>query len=277
MLSLAKRGALAGRPSAGEELKMLRQKHLDDRVERTVLFIGDDASRRGIICNFLASKRCRCISASASESPGLVLHGHFDAVLLHAQSAEWAHQAILALSQARPGMTERILVIAGPDLLVPDYLGAQIVSQDLPLPQLWSRLENIFRDQQICVPAGMQIAQLVYDSLCSPRRDGIRGLQRGARQLAFQHHGTTVNVLTNHLENVRLLMIGQVLDLSMRRVHGLPVLLRRRSTTLAQTTTSQFGEFRFESELLDNAGLEIRLAEGSWIHLSLNNLGKSES
>ena len=256
---------------------MLRQRHLDDRVERTVLLIGESATGRETICNFLAVKRCRCISASASESPALAVRSHFDAILLHAQPAELVQQAILALGQARPGITERILVVASPDLLAADFLGVQIVPQDLPLPQLWNMLENIFADQQICVPAGMQMAQLVYDSLHSPRREGIRGPQSGARQLAFQHHGTTVNILINHLESVRLLLTGQVLDLSMRMVHGLPVLLRRRSATLAQTTTSQFGEFSFETELPDDAGLQIRLAEGSWIYLSLNNLGRTES
>ena|ERR1051326_1479001 len=257
---------------------MLPPKHLDDRTQRAVLFIGDDAARRKTICNFLAAEGCKCIPASAHEAPLLAARNGYDAILLDvAQSSEFAHQAVFALNKVRAGMAERILVITGPKLRLSELFGAQVVSRELPLPQLWASLQNIFRKQQPSIPAGMHLPRLIFDSLLSPQSQGVRGAQSSARQLAFQHHSTTINLLIKRAEDTHLSMAGQVLDLSMRVVHGLPVLLSHRSATLAQTITSQFGEFSFEIELPDDTGLQIRLAEGSWIYMPLKNLSRKEN
>lgn len=267
-------------PFAPEDFfTMLQQKNLHDRIEHTVLFIGENVTRRATICNFLASAGCKCVATTPAEAPTAATRSRYNAILLDAaQAPGLAEQALFALREARPSLAEKIVVIAGPRPGAFKYSGVQVISQDCALPQLWAILQKIFSSQQSPVPAGMQAARLLFDSLRSPRSQGIRGALSSARQLAFQHDSTTINLLIHYLENTRLMLAGQVLDLSMRVVHDLPVLLSSRSATLAQTTTSQFGEFSFEEVALsESAGLQIRLAEGSWIYMPLKDLGHTEN
>ncbi len=255
---------------------MAQEKHLDGPIERPkILFIGDNSSFGEKVCGFLVSEGCTCTVTSTVEALGAAERDWFDAVLLDlAHSPVTARQAILAIREVCPSLAERILVITSPQQAVLEYSGFPVVSDELPLSQLWAMLQEMFSAQQPPLPPGMQTARLIFDSLRSPRVAGIRGMRSSDRQLAFQHDSTTFNLFIRRLEGTdRLSLVGQVLDVSMRAVHGLPVLLCNRTTTLAQTVTTQFGEFGLDFELLDEAGLQVRLADGSWIYLPLAKLG----
>jgi hypothetical protein len=119
----------------------------------------------------------------------------------------------------------------------------------------------------------MQLSRLVFDSLNSPEGAGLPGSPGSDRQLVYQYESTTVNVLIRVLENSdQIALLGQVLDVSMRAVHDLPVLLLDHNKILAQTTTSQFGEFGLQSDCAGPASLQIRLSEGSWIYMLFENM-----
>jgi hypothetical protein len=70
----------------------------------------------------------------------------------------------------------------------------------------------------------MQNARLIFDSFNEPAVVGLRGSSEPARQLAYQYDSATINLLIQHRSTgERISLAGQVLDVSMRAVHGLPV------------------------------------------------------
>jgi CheY-like chemotaxis protein len=220
---------------------------------------------------------CACTVAHSREALTRIEHELFDVVLLDVTHSQIPYeQTIQAIKEVRPALAERILLIADSKPAERNVLGnLPHISLKKPLSQLWTKLEEILVVPQPArlAPSGMQNARLIFDSFSSPVAAGVRGSLRSARQLAYQHSSTTINLLI-HLrkQEVRISLAGQVLDVSMREVHGLPVLLSNQRGILAETTTSQFGEFGLEADLLEHAGLQIRLAEGSWIYLPLENM-----
>lgn len=257
---------------------MLQRKNLAAPIERyKVLFIGKDSSTIQAVCNFLHTLNCECTIATSSEALAKLEGENFDAVLVDATHSQSPQQTILAIKETRPALAERILLITGPEPAESDeFCGLPYISIEKPLSQLWTRLEKVLAVPQPSrfAPPGMQNARLIFDSFSAPPAvSGTRGSLAAARQLTYQHDSATVNLLIR-LESKadRISLVGQVLDVSMRAVHGLPVLLSNGSRTLGETTTSQFGEFGLEVGLMEYAGLQIRLAEGSWIHMPLENL-----
>jgi hypothetical protein len=214
---------------------------------------------------------------SSSEALAKLEQEPFDAVLLEAANSQSPYEPmVLAIQEIRPALVKRILLLTDPEPAEENkFRGLPHISLEKPLSHIWTKLEEILAVQPTLrpVPPGMQNAQLVFDSFSSPKTAGTRGSLKSARQLAYQHGSTTVNVLI-HAKNdgVRIALAGQVLDVSMRAVHGLPVLLSDGSRTLAETTTSQFGEFGLEVGGLEYAGLQIRLSEGSWIHMAMEDM-----
>ena len=69
-------------------------------------------------------------------------------------------------------------------------------------------------------------------------------------------------------------LAGQVMGSGMRKTEnsGLVVLLLDGSKTVAWTATNELGEFQLEFDLLEDAGLQIRLGEGSWAAIVLGKM-----
>jgi hypothetical protein len=145
------------------------------------------------------------------------------------------------------------------------------------LQQLWPIL------QDLVVPPGssdlrrrsMPMARLIFDSLRHPLpADGIRGLLLGARQLAYQHQGTMIDVsIERAQESGQISLAGQVLNSDRKgRSSDLSVLLVGGTGTLARTITNEFGEFHMEFASLQDLSLEIRLGERSWIQVPLGKI-----
>lgn len=257
--------------------KMCHPKHLEDGVQRKVLLVGSDSPANQAICDFLEMLACKCIVASPRDVFRKIQLEDFDGLLFDLTSSPVRQeQLILSIRETRPTLLERILLIttsAKPEVL--GYLSLSAIPKEKPLSHLWSKLEEIFaaRHSPVFVPAGMINAQLVFDSLRTPSIGGIRGPLKSGRQLTYQHQSTTINLLVHQRqeENYRMSLVGQVLDVSMRAVHDLPVLLCNRNRTLAKTSTSQFGEFALEFDFMEFAAVQVRLAEGSWIYMPLEN------
>jgi CheY-like chemotaxis protein len=265
---------------------MLERKYTGDIIinQRKILFILDRPSEGKALCNFLHSMGCVCIATTSREAFIRMEQETFDVILFDlAGSQSSLEKMIQATREVRATLVERILLLTGDnpaevqEHLNPGYFNLPNISQEQPLLQLWEKLEEMFAAQQPpkFVPPGMHSARLLFDSLSSPVVAGVRGSLRSARQLAYQHKSTTVNLLIHPKEEIsRLSLAGQVLDLSMRAVHELPVILSTQHRTLAQTTTSQFGEFGLEFDFVEHAGLQIRLSEGSWIYMPFENMDR---
>jgi hypothetical protein len=93
--------------------------------------------------------------------------------------------------------------------------------------------------------------------------------------LAYRHRNTTLDVLIELREGPTPIAItGQVLHSPKKsgELADLSVLLVSEMKALARTTTNQFGEFRLECALMEDACVEIRLREGEWVSLPLGKL-----
>lgn len=258
--------------------EMLRRKHngaTDER--RRILFIGSESSVSHAVNDFLPIMDCGCTITSGKDALAAIERDVYDAVVLDlGRSHEPGERIVQAIREIRPALAERILLIHGSGEIAPLALKhLPGISEEQPLLQLWARLKEIFsaRPAHSFVPPGAEVPQLIFDSFNSPMVAGIRGLPGPTRQLAYQRDSSTINLLIRPMEDgVRISVLGQVLDVSMRDVHGLPVQLHGQAGSLAQTTTNQFGEFGLQFAFVENAGLQIRLAEGSWIHMLLENM-----
>jgi len=196
----------------------------------------------------------------------------FNAVLINLSHFELPiEQIVLAVKNVQPTLLGRILLITNTESANGMHILPSI-SKEKPLSQLWAKLQEILVacEAPNLAPPGMQIPQLTFDSLNEPMAAGMRGSPRSDRQLVYRHSNTTVNLLIRLMEGVyKISLLGQVLDVSLRVVHGLPVLLRYQNITLAQTNTTEFGEFGLQYDFVEHAGLQIQLAEGSWIYMPL--------
>ena len=258
---------------------MFQPKHHEESIQRKVLLVGSDSSGNRAVCDFLQMMDCKCTVVSPREVFRRIELEVFDAILFDLTSSPVRQeQLILAIRETRPTLLERILLItncAKPE--IHEHLNLPVISKEKPLSQLWSKLEQVFSAQRspVFVPPGMISARLIFDSLRMPSIAEIRGPLKSGQQLTYQHQSTTINLLVHQRqeENYRVSLAGQVLDVSMRAVHDLPVLLCNRNRTLAKTSTSQFGEFALEFDFVEFAGVQVRLAEGSWIYMPLENAG----
>jgi hypothetical protein len=260
---------------------MFQPEDLEESVQRKVLLVVSDSSRNQAICDLLQMMDCKCMVALPREVFRRIELEVFDAILFDLTSSPVRQeQLILAIRETRPTLLQRILLITNsvkPE--IHEYLNLPAISKENPLSELWSKLEEIFaaRHSPVFVPPGMISAQLIFDSLRMPSVAGIRGPLKSGRQLTYQHQSATINLLVHQKqeENCRVSLVGQVLDVSMRAVHDLPVLLCNKNRTLARTSTSEFGEFALEFDSVEFAGVQVRLAEGSWIYMPLENTGKN--
>ncbi len=216
------------------------------------------------------------------EAPVILQREAFDAVLIDLGSSETsAEQAILRIKQIRPSLADRMLVISNG---VADREMIELierndliqVSQEGMLQQLWITLQDLvtYSRSRDLSPRAMQIARMIFDSFQSPLPTGVRGVSPGARQFAYQHKKTTIDLSIEFAEGSgRASLAGQVLDAEKKgKNDGLSVLLVSGMGTLARTATNQFGEFHVECELPEDVSLEIRLGERSWVLVPLGKM-----
>jgi DNA-binding response OmpR family regulator len=262
---------------------MFQPKHPAEPFQRRALFVGNDSSMNRSICDYFQMMGCLCAVVSPKEALRRIEREKFDVVLFDlSNSSIRQEQVILTIRESRPALLERILVISSSAKAdAHEYLKLPVIFREKPLSELWAQVEEIFAAQQSpqMVPSGMISAQLVFDSFHAPSPAGLRGPLKSARQLTYQHQSTTINLLVhpNREEDYRISIVGQVLDVSMRAVHDLPVVLSNKNRTLAKASTSQFGEFVLEFDFVEHAGIQIRLSEGSWIFMPLGNIGSKGS
>jgi hypothetical protein len=256
---------------------------------RKILLLGVEPSLQGLISTFLVTMGWACTAVyDVPQALGLLQREAFDALLIDLGRLEsHPEQAILGIKQIRPSLGDRILVIANSaaDRKTLELIERHDLIQVSPLQQLWVTLQDLRvrpRSSELS-RRGMPIAQMIFDSFRNPLpTGGIRSLLAGVRHLAYQHQKTTIDLTIEHIpESGRLSFVGQVLGGDEKRKNeGLSVLLVGGTGTLARTATNEFGEFHMEFDSPQNANLEIRLAEQSWVMVPLGRLdgvGKSLS
>jgi hypothetical protein len=255
--------------------------HSDNSLQQPrVLLIVDQTSFGGLISAFLAVMGCTCTVLTDNAELDGMDRETFDAFVIDwTASGLQAEKAILKLC---PTYAEKILLVSAhlPDrrmVALAHQYDLRQTSGELWPQRLWPILQEILSDTKSVTHLlpDLHPAELVFDSFRSPTPAGIRGSQHPARQLAYRHQNTTVDVFIEpREESGRVWLAGQVLDYKMARGEkaGLAVLLVDRASTLARTTTNQHGEFNLDFECLDGAGLQICLGEGSWASIPLGNL-----
>ena len=125
------------------------------------------------------------------------------------------------------------------------------------------------------LPRSVEVAELIFDSFRAGSPARVRSSHGSGRQLAYRHKNKIVDLLiTPRVGSGRVLLAGQVAGsgMGMARNNCLVVLLLDGMTTVARTTTNQFGEFLLEFEIIEDPGLQIRLREGCWTAIPLGKM-----
>jgi CheY-like chemotaxis protein len=250
---------------------------------RKVLLAGAEPSVQGLISTFLHTMGWTCtVIQGKEEAPAILQQETFDAVVVDLGLSESeAEQTILGIKQIRPSLSDRILVIShGPaDPKILELMERHDLIQLFPdglLPQLWATLHELVvspRPRELA-PRAMQVARMIFDSFRYPLPAGLRSILAGPRQLAYQHNKTIVDLSIEFAEGAgKMSLAGQVLDGEKKgKNDGLPVLLVSEMGTLARTTTNQFGEFHVECDIPEDASVEVRLGERSWVLIPLGKM-----
>lgn len=252
---------------------------------RKLLLAGAEPPIQGLISTFLLTMGWTCtVIQNKEEAPAVLQREAFDAVLIDLRRCEAeAEQTILKIKQIRPSLGERMLAISRG---VADRKILELIErydlihlfEDGLLPQLWASLQALLlspRSRDLA-PHPMPVARMVFDSFGYPLPAGVRSLSSGARQLAYQHNKTFIDLSIEVAEGSRRISLaGQVLDGEGKGKNDrLPVLMVSGSGTLARTATNHFGEFQMEMQcdLPEDVNLEIRLGERSWILVPLGKM-----
>jgi CheY-like chemotaxis protein len=250
---------------------------------RKLLLVGAEPSVQGLISTFLHTMGWTCtVIHNKIEAPAILQREPFDAVVIDlGRSEAEAEQTILGIKEIRPSLCDRMVVIgrgaADPRLLeLIERHDLIRLSQEGLLPQLWATLRELViapRSRELA-PRAMQVARMIFDSFRYPHPEGIRSALSAARQLAYQHNKTIIDLSIEFAEAPgRMSLAGQVLDGEKKgKNDGLPVLLVGTTGTVARTATNQFGEFHVECDFPDDVSLEIRLGERSWVLVPLGKM-----
>lgn len=106
------------------------------------------------------------------------------------------------------------------------------------------------------------IAALLFDSALSPAQAGVRSSSNTARQLLFGVGTYRIDLrMEPQLDSDKVAVVGQVLHSTdpHEGLGALPVALIKGRKVVAETVTSQFGEFNLECDLEGRFQLRVKL------------------
>ncbi len=135
-------------------------------------------------------------------------------------------------------------------------------------------VQAIFANQRAHRPHStkLQVAALLFDSLRTPLLAGVRSSVSTSRQLLFGAASYRIDVrIEPQMDSDKVVLIGQVLNSTDpdECVSQLPVTLVRGNKILAESVTSQFGEFQLECQLEGGFRLTVILPGRGEVSLPL--------
>ncbi len=120
--------------------------------------------------------------------------------------------------------------------------------------------------------AKSEVASLLFDSFRGPLLAGVRSAGSASQQLLYGAGDYRIDVrIEPQIDFEKVVLIGQVLNSADpdERIVAVPVILLKGRTILAESVTSEFGEFQIECELEKSLRLVVWLPAGRQVSLQL--------
>jgi hypothetical protein len=159
---------------------------------------------------------------------------------------------------------------------------------------MWQRLQQVARREPAYTPdpgsvrivnaafsnrsasrlghAKSEVASLLFDSFRSPLVAGVRSAESASQQLLYGAGDYRIDVrIEPQMDSEKVVLIGQVLNSAdpAERLSALPVNLLKGKKILAESVTSQYGEFQIECGLEECFRLAVLLPGGREVSLQL--------
>jgi hypothetical protein len=159
---------------------------------------------------------------------------------------------------------------------------------------MWQRLQRVARRESVYTPSEgavrtvnasfinrstgelsprkSQLASLLFDSFRSPLLAGVRSAGSASQQLLYGAGDYRIDVrIEPQMDSEKVVLIGQVLNSADpdERLSAAPVLLLKGRKILAESVTSEFGEFQLECELQGGIQLVVTLSDRQDVSLQL--------
>jgi hypothetical protein len=160
--------------------------------------------------------------------------------------------------------------------------------------RMWQRLQQVARRESVYAPpegtvrtvnasfanrsagqlrhAKSEAITLLFDSFRSPLLAGVRSAESASQQLLYGVGDYRIDVrIEPQMDSEKVVVIGQVLNCSDpdERLAAAPVSLFTGRKMLAESVTSEFGEFQIECELAESFRLVVLLADGKQVSIPL--------
>jgi hypothetical protein len=159
---------------------------------------------------------------------------------------------------------------------------------------MWQRLQQVARRESAYAPsagavrivnaaflsrparqlrhAKPAVASLLFDSFRNPLLAGVRSAASASQQLLYGAGDYRIDVrIEPQMDSEKVVIIGQILNSADpdERVSGALVSLIKGRKTVAESVTSQFGEFQIECELAQSFRLAVLLPGAREVSLQL--------
>jgi hypothetical protein len=169
--------------------------------------------------------------------------------------------------------------------------GCAACTKDL---SMWQRLQQVARRESAYAPsegavrtvnatfvnrpagrashAKTQLASLLFDSFRGPVLAGVRSSGNASQQLLYGLDDYRIDVrIEPQMDSEKVVLIGQVLNSADpdERLASMPVSLLKGQKLLAESVTSEFGEFQIECQLQSGIRLIITLSDRKEVSLQL--------
>ena len=169
--------------------------------------------------------------------------------------------------------------------------GCKACSKEL---SIWQRLQQVARRESAYAPsegavrtvnatfvnqsagrlrgAKSQLASLLFDSFRGPLMAGVRSAGSASQQLLYGVGDYRIDVrIEPQMDSEKVVLIGQVLNSADpdERLSTAPVTLLKGRKILAESVTSEFGEFQIECELQGSLRLVVLLHGRAEVSLPL--------
>jgi hypothetical protein len=159
---------------------------------------------------------------------------------------------------------------------------------------MWQRLQQVARREPAYTPsegavrmvnatfvdrptgrsshAKAQLASLLFDSFRSPLLAGARSSGSASQQLLYGAGDYRIDVrIEPQMDSEKVVLIGQVLNSANpdERLAAMPVSLLKGQKLLAESVTSEFGEFQIECQLQSGIRLTVAVSDRKEVSLQL--------